>query len=902
MTGLQTENTQQILTRFRSLQRHYHCRDVLLVDVNGRVHLSLSGRRGLACAEAAQALAAAFRGQGPVLTDLHFEDGDRTPHLGIVAPLIIRPGKPPRRVGAIILQADVRQFLYPLIQSWPTPSQSAETLLARRDGDAVLFLNDLRHQQDTALKLRIPLSRKDVPAVMAVLGKEGVFQGKDYRGVEVLAVLKAIPDSPWFMVAKVDAVEAFAAWRLHSILILSLIVGLLALAGAATAVIWQRNQKARYLTLYQAEAGRRQIEERHHITLMSIGDAVIVTDAEGRVELLNPVAEALTGWGGDEAHGRPLEEVFRIINEETRQTVESPVQRVLREGVVVGLANHSLLIARDGTERPIADAGALIRDDQGRTTGAVLIFRDQTQERAAQEAVRESEVRHRAMMEQSPDSIFLVDVDTKRVLEANSAFQQMLAYSAEEMNDLTLYDFVSAPKEDVDRRFQEVRSTTEPHSFEREYQRKDGSLIPVWIISTPISYGGRQVVCYTVRDLTEKKALDAQFLRAQRMESIGLLAGGIAHDLNNILAPILLNVELLQGKSSDPLSQKLLSSISTSAQRGADIVKQILTFSRGMEEEHLAISPKYLLKEMQRLAKETFPKSIAIEVEIPEDLWPLIGDTTKLHQALMNLCINARDAMEKGGTLLLSVRNFFSDDAYAKMHPEARVGPYLVFSVKDTGCGIPPSHLEKIFDPFFTTKESGMGTGLGLSTTQAIVKDHGGFIRIHSQVGKGTKFLVFLPASPTADMAKAEKERTPLPSGHGELILVVEDEASIREITQVTLETFGYRVVSAADGSEAVALYVQHKGEIQLLLTDMAMPVMDGLATMRALHRMNPHLKVIAVSGAEWEDKAAEATGLSVQAFLHKPYTAERLLRTVGEVMKRGGRGLGDSEAAAGGR
>jgi CheY-like chemotaxis protein len=252
----------------------------------------------------------------------------------------------------------------------------------------------------------------------------------------------------------------------------------------------------------------------------------------------------------------------------------------------------------------------------------------------------------------------------------------------------------------------------------------------------------------------------------------------------------------------------------------------------------------------------------------------------------MNLCLNAKDAMEKGGTLSLSAKNFAVDEAYARMHPEAKVGPYLVFSVEDTGSGISPDLLPKIFDPTFTTKERGQGTGLGLSTAQAIVKGHGGFLNVYSELGRGTKFHVYLPAPPTAEMAKAEKERAPLPSGHGELILVVEDEASIREITQVTLETFGYRVLSAADGSEAVSLYAQHRGKIQAVITDMAMPIMAGPATIRALQCMDPAVKVIAISGMDAERMVVEASESAVKAFLKKPFTAEKLLRTLAEALK----------------
>jgi len=541
---------------------------------------------------------------------------------------------------------------------------------------------------------------------------------------------------------------------------------------------------------------------------------------------------------------------------------------------------------KDGVFLYWMDRGTARWDEKGNPYKLVGAITDITSRKQAEEALRQSEERYRAVMAQSADGIYLLDGDTKRILEANRAFAQMLGYTLEEMPGLSMYDFDVADREDMDRRFQGLLRGEAPPLIERQFRRKDGSLLPVWLSANLIFFGEKKVVSTLVRDLTEKKAMEAHLLRVQRAECIGLLAGGIAHDLSNILTPILINAELLGLTLPDPTSQKMLSSIASNAQRGADIVKQILAFSRGMEGEYLLVSPQYLLKEMEGFLRETFPKAIATEIEIPQDLWSLSADATQLLQVLMNLCLNAKDAMEKGGTLSLSAKNFAVDEAYARMHPEAKVGPYLVFSVEDTGSGISPDLLPKIFDPTFTTKERGQGTGLGLSTAQAIVKGHGGFIRIYSEVGKGTKFLVFLPAPPTAEMAKAEKERAPLPSGHGELILVVEDEASIREITQVTLETFGYRVLSAADGSEAVALYAQHRGKIQAVITDMAMPIMDGPATIRALQCMDPAVKVIAISGMDAERMVLEASESAVKAFLKKPFTAEKLLRTLAEALK----------------
>jgi PAS domain S-box-containing protein len=500
-------------------------------------------------------------------------------------------------------------------------------------------------------------------------------------------------------------------------------------------------------------------------------------------------------------------------------------------------------------------------------------------------SLQQSEARYRAVVEQSADGIYLVDAKINRIIEANPAFAQMLGYSEEEILGLSISDFVAADRGDVDRRFQAILEGEAPFFYEHQYRRKDGSLLDVWASAKAISYGGREVVCSLVRDLTEKKAVEAQSLRAQRMESLGMLAGGIAHDLNNILAPILMNVELLQKNLTDPQGQKMLSSVYASAQRGAGIVRQILTFSRGTEGERSILSPKYLLKEMFQIIQETFPKSLCIETKTPQDLWSLYANATQLHQVLLNLCVNAKDAMPNGGTLTIAGENVCLDESYARMHPEAKVGPYVLFSVSDTGKGIPPAILDRIFDPFFTTKERGHGTGLGLSTVHSIVKGHGGFLTVYSEVGKGSRFQIYLPALPSGETPRAEQEEAPLPSGHGEMILVADDETSIREITQTTLEEHGYRTMTASDGSEAVALYAQHPDEIEAVITDMAMPIMNGQATIRALQRIQPAVRVIAISGMAWDKPIAEAIGGAVKAFLQKPFTADTLLRALHKVL-----------------
>ncbi|NDJ24492.1 response regulator [Nostoc sp. B(2019)] len=386
-------------------------------------------------------------------------------------------------------------------------------------------------------------------------------------------------------------------------------------------------------------------------------------------------------------------------------------------------------------------------------------------------------------------------------------------------------------------------------------------------------------------DITEKKQLEAQLFRAQRLESIGTLASGIAHDLNNILTPILAGAQLLPLKfpDADERTQHLLEILEMNAKRGADLVKQVLSFARGVEGKRITLQLRHLIIELAKILKETLPKSIEIHTDVPQDLWTVSGDSTQIHQVLMNLCVNARDAMPNGGTLRISAENAFFDENYARMNLEAQIGPYVVITVSDTGVGIPAEILDRIFEPFFTTKEVGKGTGLGLSTVIGIIKSHGGFVNVSSEVGNGTRFQVYLPAA--EGMETLSLESLTLPKGHGELILVVDDEPAIQEITKTSLETHNYQTIIANDGIEAIALYAKHADKISAVLMDIMLPTLDGLTAIRTLQKINPQVKIVATSGLMSNNKIGTIAGIGVTTFLPKPYTVNELLLALQKVM-----------------
>ena len=380
-------------------------------------------------------------------------------------------------------------------------------------------------------------------------------------------------------------------------------------------------------------------------------------------------------------------------------------------------------------------------------------------------------------------------------------------------------------------------------------------------------------------DITERKKNEAQFLRSQRMENIGQLAGGIAHDLNNILAPILLSVQLLREEVKTPHGDSMLAMLEAGTRRGAEIVKQLLTFARGVEGQHAPLQPLHLVKEMAQIIRETVPQSITLNTHAQPGGWLVDGDATQLHQVLLNLAVNARDAMPHGGTLELALDEVTLDAVASARLPAAKPGPYVRLKVADTGTGIAPAIRDKMFDPFFTTKSPGKGTGLGLSTVLGIVKSHGGFLQVESTVGRGTEFQVYLPAITGAAALAGDKTPPAPPLGQGKKILIVDDEAAVRTVIKRILEAHDYRTLTASNGLEAVALYAEQGAQIDVVVTDLDMPGLDGRETIAAIRKLNPQARMVVITGAEGELPSPQE--LHVPDFLKKPFTALTLLNNL---------------------
>ena len=507
---------------------------------------------------------------------------------------------------------------------------------------------------------------------------------------------------------------------------------------------------------------------------------------------------------------------------------------------------------------------------------AVLVLTlDRTEQRRAEERMREQA----NLLNLASDAIIVRDLDN-RVLFWNQGAERLYGWTTEEMvGATTLETFVKVRNYEAEIELLKTGFWT----GQLQHQHKDSHDIVVnsrWTLVRDDDGRPKSVLVINT-DCTETKKLESQFLRAQRLEGIGTLASGIAHDLNNILSPILMSCGILRREFTDEDSTKMLNIIEGSAERGAGIVKQVLTFARGVEGDRVLLQLKHLVSELSKVMAQTFPRNIDIQTHFPPDLWTVLGDATQLHQVLLNLCVNARDAMPKGGTITLNAENVDIDQHFASMNPGAQLGPHVALHAKDTGTGMTPEVMEKIFDPFFTTKEVGKGTGLGLATVIGIVKSHSGFLTVQSEVGIGTTFSVFLPASQEANASTSEKEEAPVIGGNNQLVLVVDDEPPIREALVRTLTGNGYRVFTAEDGSDALALYFQRRSEIDLVITDIAMAQMDGVALVRSLRKVDPSVRVIVSSGHFQKENIVVLEGLGVKTFLDKPYTAEKLLRAV---------------------
>ncbi|MBU4067965.1 MAG: response regulator [Proteobacteria bacterium] len=635
---------------------------------------------------------------------------------------------------------------------------------------------------------------------------------------------------------------------------------------------------------HKMESKLKENESWLSTILMSIGDAVVVTDANGNIQFMNDVSCFLTGWKREEAIGKTLVDIFNIVNEQTLKKVEDPVTKVIREGKVVGLANHTILISKDGTEIPIDDSGAPVKDEKGNIIGVVLVFHDIIERYEAEKKLQESEKRYRSLYEQALSGLYRSRISDGKILLANKIVADMLGY--ESVEELTK-EFKFSEAYSPERRLELIRILEQEGTltdFEIEVKKKDGGKIDL-IISAKI-YPEDGYIEGAMIDITERKHLESQVRQAQKMESIGTLAGGIAHDFNNLLMGIQGYASLmLNDLDPDHNHYNKLKNIEKQVKSGAELSAQLLGFARGGKYDVKPTHINKLLKKSAEMFGRT-KKEITIREKYAPDLWTVKVDRGQIEQVFLNLFINAWQAMPDAGDIYLETSNVVFSRSNTKPL-EVKPGKYVRISVTDTGIGMDEQTASRVFDPFFTTKGVGRGTGLGLASAYGIIKNHGGMIHVYSEKGRGSTFNIYLPAVD----AKAEPilfhDEGEVKTGKEEAILLVDDEAIILDVGEEILDALGYRVFLASGGNEAIEIYKENKDKIALVILDMVMPGMGGGETYKALKSINHDIKVMLSSGYNLGGEAAEIMKQGVNDFIQKPFTMTKLSHKIRNILEK---------------
>jgi len=629
----------------------------------------------------------------------------------------------------------------------------------------------------------------------------------------------------------------------------------------------------------EVESSLRDSKEEIHTLVESLPQLVWITLPDGRATHFNQRWSQHTGLSLEESlgdqwvnalHPDDSENAFKTWKKavETQELFETEYR----------------LRTADGSYHWVLARGLPLLDSEGKITKWFGTCTNINELKEAQLQIAEQA----SLLDKATDGIFLRDL-SDQIIYWNKGAEVLYGWTAEEVCGRSVVELLHGDYKQPFIAAAKQLMLNGEWSGELTKLNKAGKKLQVearWTLLYD-NQGEPKSILAINTDVTERKKLEAQFLRAQRLESLGTLSSGIAHDFNNILAPIIMSLISLRGTTQDPAALELIETLETSAQRGADLVKQVMYFARGVEGDRKDLDVNDIVKEIQPVIKETFPKSIEFSFSVVTDLWKVLGDFTQIHQVLLNLCVNARDAMPDGGKLTINLENRMLDATFLAVSTKANPGPYVIIEVADTGSGIPKEIQDKIFDPFFTTKDLGSGTGLGLSTTLSILESHGGFITVYSEENRGSLFKVFLPASTqTLVTQKISIDPKVLPRGNGEWLLLIDDEEAIRRVGKNTLESFGYNVLVASNGAEALSVFDQNKNTIDVVITDMSMPVMDGYSLIQALKESMPKVRIIATSGLTLEEKTAKLLASDLKHFISKPYSAETLLMTLKNVLE----------------
>ncbi|MHB1185788.1 MAG: GAF domain-containing protein [Desulfobulbia bacterium] len=919
------------------LRAHHQYDQVRLLDTNGATRLSAPGNIGQASAGELKTLSEVLLSGRPTFSDFYRSDNDQRVHLAICIPILDRQDGN-RPLGLLSLRIDPEKYLYPFLQSWPIPSQTAETLLVRREGQEVVFLNELRFQKNTALTLRFPVSRADLPATWAARGQIGVAKGSDYRGVPVIADVRPIPDSPWALVSKIDISEAYAPLREHLWVMGGFVAILLIGVGAIMALAWQHQRVAFFRERLETGAALKNLN-RVYAVLSNINQTIIrVRDPQELFQTACRIAVEDGGfrlaWIGllDTASGEVTQAASAGIDDGYLAKLcislgnapfdQGPTGSAIREGsyCVANDIEHDAHMAPWRTEAlqrgyrssaafplVVSDTvrGAInfyadephffntnevqLLDELARDISFALEFSEQEKSRRQTEAaLRESQQLFATVASTSPALIWMSGLD-KGCTWFNEPWLAFTGRSLEK--ELGNGWAAGVHPDDMAHCLQiytKAFETRQPFAMEYRLRRHDGEYR--WLLDqghprydASGAFAGFIGSCL---DLTEHRSLEKQMRHAVKMESIGTLAGGVAHDFNNILMAIIGYGQLaLMGMAPDDPQRLNIKNMLEGADRAARLTKDLLLFSRKQVSERKPVDLNEVIKRVEKFIVRVIGEDIACETRLPDQPLTVLADSYQLEQVLMNFATNARDAMPRGGAFCITAEQTILTRDFIAAHGFGKPGPFALLTISDSGSGIDEKTRNRIFEPFFTTKDVGKGTGLGLAVVYGIIKQHEGYINVYSEPGKGATFRIYLPLSVSEAPEKPiTKEEAP-PVRGTETILVAEDDASLRILAREALTKFGYTVIEAVDGEEAVQKFEENQTAIQLLLFDIIMPKKNGQEAYEAISKIRPGIKTIFMSGYAPDMLREKATMGDTIPLLAKPLSPSKLLQKVREIL-----------------
>jgi PAS domain S-box-containing protein len=856
------------------LQHNYS--HVLISDTEGDFLLSSDGDDFTLSPYLKEQIKMSLENRSVLFTDLYQCQVHDEIHIDFIAPFI---GRDERLIGAIVFQFDPTEFLFPLIRSWPTLSRSSESLLYKVKGDSILFLSELKHRPNAALNYSVPMSETNLVAAKAVLQtEEGLMEGLDYAGNKVLGYVMAVPGTDWVLVSKTDKKELFSELYLHIIIVILLAVFLLLFLAAGFAYLSNARQKAIYRELYRQQ-------KNYQITLNSIGDAVISTNREGMIEYLNPVAEKITGWTHGEALGKRIEKVFRIINEETRATVESPVEKVLREGTVVGLSNHTLLISKEGREIPVADSGAPIQSEKGETIGVVLVFRDQSEERQYQEILTRRETQYRELVESTDAIAWEYDIDLDQWVYVAPQVTDKLGWQPEEWTNLAFWKDNIHPDEREDAANYCLTCTAkgEAHSLEYRFRSKSGGYVWLRDVVSVESKENRPVTLRGVMfDITERKNMEIALVnakeRAEESERLKMaFLTNMSHEIRTPLNGILGFTNLLAERDSlsKESRQEYSKIINKSAEGLLKIINDILDISRletskttiEKKEFDIANTLSTIYSVFEKRIDDSGGEQVELIVKMPEVPVVLNTDENRLIQIFSNLLDNALRFTSEGSVTfgIAAVRENMAE-----------------FFVEDTGIGIPLENQKIVFDRFSQAnnhaKRSYGGTGLGLTIVKKLLEMMGSGITLESEPGKGTCFRFHLPCTPGVSTEKPDIREGSVSTNLGSArILIVEDDPVSRLFFERALSNTSAELFFAETGKEAIDLF--QSGTPDIILMDINLPDISGLEVVRRIREKNAEVAIIAQTAYALAEDQQHAMESGCNDFITKPINLSLLFQ-----------------------